>query len=318
MPAAANSAFVAKRLALLAFGLTSGILTLELFLQWWFPKSTFAMGRPTNFSAGSVRYFQTDPKVGYLPIPGTDFYDRNGCQPNDYRVDNRQGRQRVLFVGDSVTRRGGLIQALRSLYGESGFEYWNAGVEGFNTAQELALYRRDNHRIEPDLVVLTFHNNDYQGSPAAILEQDGSLTYTTSGGKRKVSPWLMRNSYLYRLSLGLMSGSGDVRANAPQVRQQLADFRDMLKQQGVEFRVILFPILRAESDWNPTQRWSREEALRTFQELQLRYYDVLPALASQLNQAENLQERAGDDWHPNARAAELCARELKRQGLLDL
>lgn len=307
-----------KRLLLLLFGLASGVLALELFLQWWFPRSTFAMGRPTNFSAGSVRYFQTDPQVGYLPIPGTDFYDRNGCQPNNYRLDDRQGRKRILFVGDSVTRRGSLIQALRALYGDSDFEYWNAGVEGFNTAQELALYRRDNHKIKPDLVVLTFHNNDYQGSPAAILEQDGSLTYTASGGKRRVSPWLMRNSYLYRLSLGLMTGSGDVRRNAPKVRQQLADFRDLLKQQKAEFRIILFPLLRAESEWNATQRWSREEALRTFRELELRYFDVLPSLASELDKAEGLQERAGDDWHPNARAAERCARELKAQGLLDL
>ena len=275
------------------------------------------MGRPTNFSAGSVRYFQTDPEVGYLPIPGTDYYDHNGCQPNEYRPEDRRGRKRVLFVGDSVTRRGTLIQALRALYGDRHFEYWNAGVEGFNIAQELALYRRDNHKIKPDLVVLTFHNNDYQGSSSAILEQDGSLTYTASGGKRKVSPWLMRHSYLYRLSLGLMTGSGDMRSNAPKVQQQLGEFRDLLKQQGVEFRVILFPLLRAESDWNSTQRWSRQEALRVFQDLGLRYYDLLPTLANQLEQPETLQERAGDDWHPNQRAAELCAQELKEQGVFD-
>ncbi len=50
--------------------------------------------------------------------------------------------QRVLFLGDSVTARGGIIAELASLYGNEQFEYWNAGVESYDTCQEVRYFER--------------------------------------------------------------------------------------------------------------------------------------------------------------------------------
>ena len=85
--------------------------------------------------------YEVDPDFGFRPRLGTDRYSEWGTLPNAYGFEKRPGVRRVLFSGDSVTHRGEFIRALRRVYGENGYEYWNTGVESFNTLQELEFYR---------------------------------------------------------------------------------------------------------------------------------------------------------------------------------
>ena len=56
-----------------------------------------------------------------------------------------------------------------------GREWWNAGVEGFGTRQEMLFYARFNRPLRPDHVVLTIHNNDLTPTPIVFFDEDGRL-----------------------------------------------------------------------------------------------------------------------------------------------
>ena len=49
-------------------------------------------------------------------------------------------------------------------------EYWNAGVEGYSTLQELEYYRRYLAGIQADHVVLVFHLNDFVTTPVTLRD----------------------------------------------------------------------------------------------------------------------------------------------------
>jgi hypothetical protein len=95
----------------------------------------------------------------------------------------------------SRTRSGS--SAKRFMMGQR-LEYWNAGVESFNTVQEVALYRGYNTAIETDHVVLTFHMNDLETTPVAFLDEAGRLVvYALHQPATRVNAWLFEMSYLY-------------------------------------------------------------------------------------------------------------------------
>ena len=150
----------------------------EVLLQLLAPCEAFQSARELpqfRNQADSREVFTIDPEFGFRPILGKAYDNEDGTQTNRYTPDKEAGLVRLLFVGDSVTARGALIESLRQEYGEAGIEYWNAGVESFNTIQEVAFYRRYNARLNPDHVILIFHLNDFETTPVAFLDRKGDL-----------------------------------------------------------------------------------------------------------------------------------------------
>src|SRR5262249_7378492 len=86
--------------------------------------------------------FVIDPAFGFRPVLGDGPYTHVGTLVNDYAVTKPPGVERLLFIGDSVTRAGYIVDALKAEYGSQQYEYWNAGVPSFNTVQEVEYYRR--------------------------------------------------------------------------------------------------------------------------------------------------------------------------------
>ena len=122
---------------------------------------------------------------------------------NDYPLSKSNGKKRLLFIGDSVTRRGHIVDALKDEYGSLKYEYWNAGVESFNTVQEVRYYKHFNRGLRPDEVFLTFHLNDFGTTPVAFREANGSLVvYVTNVPAQRLNPWLFQRSHLYRSWIG--------------------------------------------------------------------------------------------------------------------
>src|SRR3990170_5571896 len=117
------------------------------------------------FDLNLYTIYTADAKLGYRPVLGSSTYNAFGTRLNSYDPEMRPRVPRILFLGDSVTSRESIIVPLKRLYGENRFEFWNAGVEGYNTLNEVEFYKRYNAAIEPDQVVLFFHNNDFQPTP---------------------------------------------------------------------------------------------------------------------------------------------------------
>lgn len=294
-------------------GLAVGLIASELAVRYLSPPGKTRGGHQMTFSAGTLESFMADDECGYLPKPDSIEYNRFGCMHNDYDgAIKPPHKKRILFAGDSVTHRGRLIAALRQLYGEEDYEYWNAGVESFNTRQELVLYRRYNSTISPDQVILTFHNNDFMLTPLVFAENGNLRILTPTAQRETIHPWWFENSTFYRYLLGRRGSQ----YQPQEVRQSLAEFRDLTASQGVDFRVIVLPIFKPVAQWDKNEMWSRQQTLAILQELKIPHYDMLGVLERLLEQGSEVQEQPGDNWHPNDEACRAFANDLKYRELL--
>jgi len=305
---------IALRLVLLVGSLVFALVAAEFGLRFLSPRLSKG-GEQMNFAAGTLASFQPDEEAGYLPKTESQEYDANGCLRNNYKLEKPPGVKRILFIGDSVTHRARIVNGLRKLYGEKGYEYWNAGVESFNTLQELVLYRRYNSKIKPDQVVLTFHNNDFMQTPI-VYQKNGKMEIMSPlRDRRKMNMWLFDNSYFYRFWLG-MAWREDNQEKSNEVRDNLAALQKLTGDQKVDFRVVLLPLMKPVSEWSKGENWSREQSLRIFKELNIQNYDLLPTMEKAAANHEKMVEADGDFWHPDDAMADQFAKQLYDENLL--
>jgi hypothetical protein len=311
---------------LLVAGLSSAlvILGIEVFHRFKAPYRAFGgASELTQFRQGvadDLSTFVIDPTFGFRPVLGDGPYTRFGTLANTYAAAKSPGVRRLLFIGDSVTHRGHIVDALRAAYGSQRYEYWNAGVESFNTVQEVQYYRRFNRPIHPDHVILTFHLNDFETTPAAFRDADGTLVvFAPNWPVRRLNLWLFQHSYTYRYWLGLVTPKKTVRTEIiAEVRASLADLERMVTVDGTRLTVLVLPILQPVSDWKPEYREYRHLILDILGALGIRYFDLLEPLNEALVNGVVVAE-PGDhlSWHPSREAAAYFARHLTMQHLLD-
>ncbi len=293
----------------------AAIVGAELLLRITQPDDTFGAAREMVNFRGKQESFMPDPTTGVRPVFGRE-YTETGTLRNDYTLQKTAGVERVLFLGDSVTRRGRIIKALRAIYGDDRFEYWNAGVEAFGTVQEVAYYKQYARAVQPDHLVLTLHNNDFQATPVAFLDAQGQLVvYEPAAGHRVFNSFLFRHSMVYRLIVGLvLRGAPDEAAFATPVRNALAELKRLAERDGARLTVLVFPIVRDFQRWGPRERRNHRVAIEVLKDLNIRYFDLLDPLkailATDANIQDRLQERPGDPWHPSDELGEVFASYL--------
>ena len=305
-------------------GLAVGLVAAEAVVRIFLPESlTLLRGEELPwFREGgqTIRQVYTlDPDFGFRPLLGNDVYNRFGTLVNDYRGEKQPGRRRVLFLGDSVTRRGKIIAGLKKLYGSEGIEYWNAGVESFNTPQEVLFYKRFNASLRPDQVVLTFHLNDFETTPVVFEDKFGALVvYTPQISTRGIGGWLFRRSGLYQLAVRYFYGQRGMWASKrAEIRDSLAELKKILDRDGVGLTVLILPKLVPFRDWTEFDKTCHDEIMAIARELGLNYVDLLPISERALADGLVVQETPGDFWHPSSALGLRFAEELKRIGLLD-
>ncbi len=291
-----------------------------------FPAHEVAMFRDN--SARLRPKFVLDSRFGIRPPAGSGANDPytpegiyrgagpGGEEPPAYRLEKTPGRERILFAGDSVTRRGRIIGALRRLHGDGAAEYLNAGVETFNTEQELLWYRTYNRALRPDQVILTFHPNDFEATPAAFIDEAGRLrVYSPQAGSWNPSRRLFASSRLYRLWLGWRLGGGGNPAGTERAAKALEGFANLSKEDGFRLDVLLLPPLVPETEWTESDRKARADFLAVAGRLGLNTYDLAEPLREALAAGTEVRETPGDPWHPSDGFAEAAARHLVERGL---
>ena len=311
---------------LLVAGLSSAVLVLgiEVFHRFKAPYRAFGGAYElTQFRQGAsagLATFLVDPTFGFRPVLGSGPYTHFGTLANSYAAAKPPGVRRILFIGDSVTHRGHIVDALRAEYGAQQYEYWNAGVESFNTVQEVEYYRRFNQLIRPDHVILTFHLNDFETTPVAFRDGDGTLVvFAPNWPVRRLNLWLWQHSYTYRYWLGLVTPKKTARTEIiEEVRASLADLQRLVAVNGARLTVAVLPILQPVSDWKPEYHAYRRLILGILESLRLRYFDLLEPLHEALA-AGTVVAEPGDTlfWHPSREAAAYFARYLRTHHLLD-
>ncbi len=295
---------------------------MEAILRLRQPRGTFGAGTELeNFRQGGARVrgaFELDPELGFRPVLGGGGYSRFGTLANEYPEARRPGVARVLFLGDSVTARGRIVEALRHLYGDERFEYWNAGVESFNTVQEVRYYERYNRALRPDQVVLTFHLNDFETTPVAFVDKDDRLVvYAPAWPLRRPNRWLFRRSLAYRAWLGVTNpGPRDRSAVVREVEEALRTLRDSVAADGGQLSVVVLPFLKPLDQWTPEELSRRSAIASILRDLGVRSFDLVPALEAALARGGPVTESPGDVWHPSDAMAADFAALLRERGLL--
>ena len=100
--------------------LVTVIITVSMFEEYLrisHQSVTFNGATELPWMGDHAAYFMIDPEIGFRPIIGTDGYTQYGTLPNKkYPVEKRSGITRLLFIGDSVTKRGKIVGELKQIY----------------------------------------------------------------------------------------------------------------------------------------------------------------------------------------------------------
>lgn len=256
--------------------------------------------------------FVVDDELGYRPEIDGKTYNKFGTAVNKYPIEKRRGYQRVLFLGDSVTRRGFIIQALREKYGVKMIEYWNGGVTGYNTVQELKYYERYNRSIQADHIVLTLHWNDFSITPVVLQKEEGQVVVGEVKSKLWFfHPWLFRHSHLFRfLVRAQLSTKPDILAMRREVAEALEEFQRVVKNDGAQFSVIIFPQLSEPATWSSEVREDHSFTLATLARLNIRAFDLRKPLERAIADHLDIQQEPGDLHHPSRALSRYFAEEL--------
>ena len=264
------------------------------------------------------RLFTIDSTLGFRPNLQGELYNELGTRRNGYALEKRPGVSRLLFIGDSVTFRGTIIDALRKVYGEEHYEYWNAGVESYNTVQEVKFYTSYNSGTRPDHVILTFHPNDFETTPVAFFNEEGKLiVYAPNLPLGDMSPWLFEHSYLYRFLIGLITSERrGQEAILEEIRQSLTILRDTLQHDHIRLTVLILPLLTPDTHWSSDEHGRRKAIIHLLSELQITHIDLLQPMTDALKHDLIIQETPGDTWHPSEAVSKVFAKYLQQEGLL--
>jgi hypothetical protein len=308
---------------LLGISLLMGIGISEYALRFLAPHGGFGAARELDWmrtNPGKLsRLYTVDEQLGFRPILPGRFYNEYGTLLNGYNMAKRPGVTRLLFLGDSVTYRGTIIDALRRLYGDELYEYWNAGVESYNTVQEVNFYKAYNYRIHPDHVIVTFHPNDFETTPVAFVNEDGKLSvYAPNRPLTEMNPFLFQHSRLYRLLVGLATSErrGE-EAILKEIIQSLTTLRDALREEHIRLTVLVLPLMAQPELWSSDEEERRRHILQALNDLRIPHVDLLPPLLEAIQRHIPIQESPGDIWHPSPALSDLFAQYIRSHGVLE-
>jgi lysophospholipase L1-like esterase len=203
-----------KKLALSLVAVLVALLAVEGLLR--------VMGAaPKVYAIQKGRFrLSANPKIGYEPAPteyrGKDlsFYDylgasnREGFRDVDHAVSKPRGVYRIVVLGDSIAaglhveRNEDLFAPLlQKLLTERGVktEVVNLAVSGYNTQQEVELFREKGLRYRPDLVLLAYSLSSREHIDGDILKTLLDQERQVGGLRARLDahPLLLRSA-LYR------------------------------------------------------------------------------------------------------------------------
>ncbi|MDH3675702.1 MAG: hypothetical protein OES12_09425 [Anaerolineae bacterium] len=305
---------------LVILGGVIALIMIEGFLRLYRPSPFVKTAVELSWIRDNPGYniFTLDPDFGFRPILGNGLYNQFGTKVNDYTLEKRPGITRLLFIGDSATHRAKIVDALKEKYGEETFEYWNAGVESFNTVQEVNYYQTYNSAIRPDHVILTFHVNDFETTPIAFdHEGDGLIVYAPNKSLQALNPWLFKQSYFYRFIIEILGDATEDRETiVDETEDSLRGLRDILADDGISFTVLVLPVFLPQERWQPYEREARLTIIQILERLDISFFDLLETSDRAIENGVNVQEELGGHWHPSKEVSILFAEYLFDNGLL--
>lgn len=123
-----------------------------------------------------------DPDLGWIPNPS--YGDHNALGLHDRPTSEKNGRTRILFLGDSVLYYGDSVDDtivghlridLERAIGPQAVDVVNAGIKGYTNWQELQFLKLRGLDLDPDLVGVGFVLNDCHQRLHQFRVEDGRI-----------------------------------------------------------------------------------------------------------------------------------------------
>ncbi len=263
---------------------------------------------------------QRDDELGYRPNTGGDsLYDGHGAFKNEYSLEKAPGNTRVLFIGDSIAAIGYLSAAVKGLNQAGGYEYWNMGVHGYSTRQELKYFERYGRKLRPDIVILEFCLNDFDGTPVVLKDENGkTIVANLYLGEEHFNYWLYKHSTLYRLYLSLKASVSDRAGLVEDVRKNIKKMQQYAREDGFALRVVVYPLLLEYDQWPESYKTQRQDAVALLKDLGVEFYDANDFVQGQIKARSRDHVRLGrdDQFHPSKALAKDLAGQILDAGFL--
>lgn len=309
------SARVALGLAALIVGLGLAELAARLLVPASRYISPEILAKNLQWADGQQLY-ELDRELGFVPRLGNSQYDRYGIARDSRKVPDtaigpRPGR-RILFLGDSVTRRKSIIDPLEDFAPSSGVELLNAGVESWNPEQEVGFYLRHQSQLAADHVVLWLHNNDLTATALCLKDvASGDYVLATPGSHVAFSPTLYDWSMLYRMFVHSRfvhgASPGNYLARQNEVAAALARLRDEVRGRNAELTIMVLPILARAAEQTEHERAARQAQLAMIGRLGVGFVDLQPVADELAAAGIGLRVVPEDPWHPSIECGEVLA-----------
>ena len=135
---------------------------------------------------------------------------------------------------------------------------------------------------------------------------------------KNINPFLYKHSFiyrrLYRFTLKKSQLSSYVAVD--KMKEDMAKFKKELDKESIGFSVIVSPIILPYRKWSDIDKQSRKAVIGILKDLNIRYFDLLPALTEALDSGVSAKELSKDSWHPSNFAAGTFAQYLYKENIL--
>lgn len=301
---------VAAKAVLLLSATMAGLLGIELSLRLLYPVSTAnVIVEGTSDASGEL--LLPDEVLGLRPALGTTWYDENGILFDRSIFSTADGAYKMLFIGDSVTAYGRIVDGIAKLVASGNTSFLNGGVAGYNIQQEIEFFFRYQMSIKPDVIIHQMHINDLQASRIALRGRDGTVRiYSPRVKPVDVNQALYQYSQTYRFAVGnLMSRQSKEELKTASF-DSLRRMRDYTRENGITYHLILFPSLQPFVSWRAYDKETRDYLLGIARELQLEAIDLQPVAERLFAEGIDPQSVPGDTWHPNKTMGDEAAKYI--------
>ena len=282
---------------------------------------TFPVYQP-NVTFSSA-YDPAGDKRGYLKPDGKVTYRINGMsfRGGPLVIEKPPAAFRVVCLGDSLTFGEGVHEGdtypakLEEFLGDSiagrTVQVINAGVQGYGTREEVALFFDRCTKLRPDVVVLGFFLNDATPFGETVRQNDERTRDIPLSGLARIST-IWETIERQRRATTLEEEYFDITRRSfdtemwQVAKQLLAMMQAESRKAGFRFVVVLLPMLWGlEGDYPFNDLHSRVAA--ACQEAGCEFIDMLPVLSGR--PSESLWVHPTDQ-HPNEIAHRLIAQRL--------
>lgn len=312
--------------ALTATALLVGLLLLEGVTRLVMDRQGMHFGIEMWKYARQVKRKSDDPNIGHEHLPGSRAklmgvpveISSQGLRDREYSIPKPADVHRIMILGDSMTFGWGarqeetyakVFEKTRQESSDPGsrpLEVVNTGVGNYNTAQQVAWFRRSGLQFQPDVVLLAYYINDAEPTPVerqSWLAQHSYLyVFASSGGialQRKLG--LAPTFFEYYRNL-----YRDDQPGWQACQRALASLAATCREHRIALRMMLIPELHFPGGTYPFAEVHAQVA-------QVAEAEGVPALDLQ-HAFQGIPPRqlwvSPGDAHPNALAHAVIAKEL--------